>query len=561
MAKIHNLKIRNFRGIKEFDHTFNDQNFICLIGRGDSGKSTILKAISYILSPSWNITFLDNDFHNGEINNNIIIEVTLKEIPDSFINEDKFGFQLRGIDQETGVVHDELQDNHQKALTIRLTVDKDLEPIWEVVNNRLGDSINIKSRDREKLNTFFISDYIDRHFSWNQGTLLSALFKKEAPEEGVTEKNIIINALRTAKNQIDVNPFSHFDSAIEKIKAISSELGIEIDNVQTTLDFKDILIKDGKAYLHDGKIPFSLKGKGSRRLASISIQIALIENGGIILIDEIEQGLEPDRVQHLIRTLKGKNLGQIFITTHSRDVLVELEASNIFLKKPEAIQLINFGEDIQGVIRSNPEAFFSDKIIVCEGATEIGVVRAVNEYRIGQGKMSASTLGVRYADGRGNNQIDYAKAFKNAGYKVSLFCDSDVKIINDAKEELRALDICIIDTEEGNSLEDQIFRDLPWHSISSLIDYAVEEYSEESINDSFLAKYRREFGEDPPEDWRNTDTINVRKCLGIVSSKSGWYKRIDHGEIIGSIVCQSLVGIEGKRIKSEIEDLSNWIDA
>jgi putative ATP-dependent endonuclease of OLD family len=161
MAKIHNLKIQNFRGIKEFEHTFNDQNFICLIGRGDSGKSTILKAISYILSPNWNITFLDNDFHDGDITNNIIIEVTLKEIPDSFVNEDKFGFQLRGIDRETGAIHDELQDNHQKAITIRLTVDKDLEPTWEVVNNRHGDAVKIKATDREKLNTFFIADYID----------------------------------------------------------------------------------------------------------------------------------------------------------------------------------------------------------------------------------------------------------------------------------------------------------------------------------------------------------------------------------------------------------------
>jgi hypothetical protein len=59
---------------------------------------------------------------------------------------------------------------------------------------------------------------------------LSALFKKEAPEEGVTEKNIIINALRTAKSQIDGNPFSHFDSVIEKVKLISSELGIEISD-------------------------------------------------------------------------------------------------------------------------------------------------------------------------------------------------------------------------------------------------------------------------------------------------------------------------------------------
>ena len=59
MTRIHELKIKNFRGIRDFSNTFGAANFICLIGRGDSGKSTILDAISYVLSSSWNLTFFD----------------------------------------------------------------------------------------------------------------------------------------------------------------------------------------------------------------------------------------------------------------------------------------------------------------------------------------------------------------------------------------------------------------------------------------------------------------------------------------------------------------------
>jgi len=332
MAKIFKLSIQNFRGIEEFEHVFDEENFICLIGRGDSGKSTILKAISYVLSPNWNLPFMDSDFFNGNISNDIKIEVTLVNFPESFIQEDKFGLQLRGIDKETGQIEDELQDHHEKALTIRLTVNKDLEPTWEVVNDRMGDNRPIKSGDREKLNTFLVADSIDNHFSWNRGTLLNSLFKRTDNEIETIEKNIIINALRNAKSEIDSNPFSHFEAAITEINSLSTELGIDLGNVQPTLAFKEIFIKDGKAYLHDGNIPFNLKGKGSKRLTSISIQLALMKEGGIILVDEVEQGLEPDRTQHLIRTLKEKNMGQIFLTTHSRDVLVELNAKDIFLK-------------------------------------------------------------------------------------------------------------------------------------------------------------------------------------------------------------------------------------
>ena len=64
MAMISSLSIKNFRGIKEFYHEFRDKKFVCLIGRGDSGKSTILDAISYVLSPSWTIPFYDTDFYD-----------------------------------------------------------------------------------------------------------------------------------------------------------------------------------------------------------------------------------------------------------------------------------------------------------------------------------------------------------------------------------------------------------------------------------------------------------------------------------------------------------------
>ncbi len=62
MATIHEISIKIFRGIKEFKQSLYKTNFICLIGRGDSGKSTILEAISYVLSSSWNFTFYDSDF-------------------------------------------------------------------------------------------------------------------------------------------------------------------------------------------------------------------------------------------------------------------------------------------------------------------------------------------------------------------------------------------------------------------------------------------------------------------------------------------------------------------
>ncbi|MBR4341287.1 MAG: AAA family ATPase [Lachnospiraceae bacterium] len=48
--RLKHVSIKNFRGIKQADLTFPDeQRLVCLIGPGDSTKSTILTAIHYAL--------------------------------------------------------------------------------------------------------------------------------------------------------------------------------------------------------------------------------------------------------------------------------------------------------------------------------------------------------------------------------------------------------------------------------------------------------------------------------------------------------------------------------
>ncbi len=74
-----------------------------------------------------------------------------------------------------------------------------------------------------------------------------------------------------------------------------------------------------------------MDGKGTKRLVSITMQKMLVKNGGIMLVDEIEQGLEPDRIQNVARNLSTIEDGQIFISTHSKDVIQEIEACSIFV--------------------------------------------------------------------------------------------------------------------------------------------------------------------------------------------------------------------------------------
>ncbi len=49
----------------------------CLIGPGDSTKTSILEAISLLLAHRWNLDFSDADFYDGDIEQEIRIEATI----------------------------------------------------------------------------------------------------------------------------------------------------------------------------------------------------------------------------------------------------------------------------------------------------------------------------------------------------------------------------------------------------------------------------------------------------------------------------------------------------
>lgn len=66
MSHISKIKIKNFRGLKELTLDLGQEKFVIIIGRGDSGKSTILSAIHAVLCPSWNLAFSDLDFYNQD---------------------------------------------------------------------------------------------------------------------------------------------------------------------------------------------------------------------------------------------------------------------------------------------------------------------------------------------------------------------------------------------------------------------------------------------------------------------------------------------------------------
>lgn len=572
MAKLEHLRINHFRGIENFEQRF-DTGITCIIGRGDSGKSTILDAIAYLFAQSWSIRLNDSDFYSCDTSQPIIIEGTVTGFPEEFLK--KYDNHLRGITPEGVIVEDmESPDavEAEPALSIRLTVGKDLEPQWTVVSYNGVEPTVIKAVDRGELNVFAVSDYTDRHFSMNKGNPLYSLYKQLNGTAFEDTDNAVLDVVRNAKAAFDAKVGDSFDAVIGKVKEIAGQLGITLNEMKAMLDHRDIAINENKVSIHEDGIPFRLKGKGSKRLLSLAIQLALTEPSGVILIDEIEQGLEPDRVMHLVNVLAKKTDRQIIITTHSNNVMVEIPCSSLYVMRNGARGLLHVAGDLEGCIRKMPEAFFAARVLVCEGATEVGFCKAINTKRIAEGRISASCKGVCFADGTGNNLAAYAPGFRELNYPTALFCDSDAKDINEKKSEFREKGVEVIDSEDKFSIEEQIFKDVSWDTVKELIPLAIQkmievdektpEDAEQSVFDctnSFLNNSMTD-----KQGWYDNESPELRKALGKTAKKGTmeWYKRQDYGEKMGNVIMAHYGELaEGCRLKEEIDIISNWMDA
>ncbi|MDK7584542.1 AAA family ATPase [Alcaligenes faecalis subsp. phenolicus] len=533
--KIRKIKIKNFRGVKELDWNLPKANIFCLIGKGDSSKSTILEAVRYAFHPQWNLTFSDSDFHQCKVADSIIIEVTIGELTEDFCSLDKYGHHLRGWDTVTLKLTDEPEDHLESVLTVRLTVDKDLEPKWVVICDRHPDGVPFKQGDRNKVSVGLIGSYSEKQLSWATGTALAKLTEAQSLNE------LLANASRTARASLDADrPVSlkNFDAAAEKSQNIAKLLGVPVtDAYKAHLDLSSINLKVGGLALHDGDIPLRQLGLGSRRMLLCGIQRMGLEDGHITLFDEVEFGLEPHRITRLIKHVREDKRGQYFLTTHSPTVLRELTVKELHVvhSKGGVVKIISAARDeleqleVQGKIRSSTEAFLAKKVVICEGATEVGFVRGFDDHQVSKGKDPLSYHGVSLLDARGASKIkDLAKAFKSLGYDVSVLADADAEDQFSTADvaELTKLDVPVHVWSDKYSLEERAFHDLPWGSVVVSLKLAQNELCY-PVYDQVRSRFQEALDQDI-EKW--PESAKLRTAIGFAAKKAGWFKDTTRGD-------------------------------
>ncbi|WP_243048736.1 AAA family ATPase [Dyella sp. RRB7] len=566
--KIRRISIQNFRGIKDLEWNLPDQRVFCLIGKGDSAKTTILEAIRCAFNPQWNLAFNDSDFHLCKTDVPIKIEIVIGDLPDEFCAEQKYGAHLRGWDKAAFNLHDEPEDGDEIVLSVRLTVGKELEPKWRVITARNADGVDFRSADRARVNVGLIGSYSEKQLTWASGTALARITEAENLSES------LVDATRAARSSLDgqrATALKSFDTAAAKSEAVAKKLGVPVDDsFKAHLDLASISIRLGGLTLHDGEIPLRQLGLGSRRMLLCGIQKEGLDEQHITLFDEVELGLEPHRIARLMRHIKEDPTGQYFLTTHSPSVLRELTVDELHVvhKLEGGVEVVaTTGKDldglnVQGHIRSSAEAFLSMKVIVCEGATEVGFLRGLDNFWVAEGLNPLSYAGAVLLDARGASKIKpLAAGFKALHYDVFAVADGDAPqqfSPNDA-EDLTKQAIEVLIWSDQLALEQRAMLDLPWSSVLASVKLGQD--LGHPVHDNVRSKLDIALDADVMQ-W--PESPELRKAIGDAakSKSSPWFKSISDAQAWFEVIAPAFADPDFKQreLASKLSRLRTWVD-
>lgn len=567
LARIRYIDIENFRGLQRLKWQ-PAPGVNCLIGPGDVCKSTVLDAIDACIGARRNASFSDTDFYALDVMNPVSISITLGELDDGLKSMETYGNYLRSFNAETGEIDDEPEAGRETVMTLNLTVKSDLEPVWTLVSARAeaaGQARYLTWSDRIRLCPTRIGAFAENDLAWRRGSVLTKLSDEKAETSGA-----LADAARQARLAFGDIADKQLATTLGIVGDTARDLGIDIGkHPKALLDAHSVSFSGGTIALHneDG-IPLRGLGTGSARLLVAGLQRKAAKEATVILVDEVEYGLEPHRLMRLLHSIGSKETPpplQAFLTTHSPVAVRELAAEQLVVvrRDDEAHSLVVVGskKNIQGTVRMFPEAFLSHSVLVCEGASEVGVVRGIDQYRTATGKVAMAAYGVALVDAKGcDNLLPRANGFRSLGYRTNILRDDDAQPSKIVEMAFIAKAGPIFKWREGRALEDELFTCLPKEAIKSLLAYAVELHGDELVDAHIGTTSKGKLSLAHCKVAWVTPTMRACLAKACATKQNPWFKNVSAMEHCGrEIIGPALADCEAG-FREIIESVFAWID-
>lgn len=556
MVHIRKIKIENFRGVQALEW-MPSSGVNCLIGPGDSGKSTLLDAIDWCLGSKRSLPVTDADFYRLNVDSPICIDITIGDLNDSLKSLEVYASYLRGFNTDDGGIEDEPGDGLETVLTIRLSIADDLDPRWMLVSERAeaqGLSRNLAWSDRVQIAPTRIGSFAAHHLTWQKGSILTRL-----ADERADTKAALAAAAREARASFGDSAGQTLEETLAIIQDTADRLGVSGGEITAMLDAHSVSFSGGAISLHDGQgVSLRKLGLGSSRLLVAGLQNKIASEASIVLVDEVEHGLEPHRIARLLIALGAKDNSrplQVFMTTHSPVVLRELATTQLHVMRrsdEHEILAVQGTDAAQGSLRRSAEAYLGARVLVCEGATEVGLIRGIDLYRDDQGLPTFMAAGGVTVDAGGVNKVyRSAQAFLDLGYETATLRDDDKQPDEEEEGGFEDGGGAVFRWSDNHALEDEIFACIPERAAQELYRYAESIHGADLVRDHLRTACGSSID---PEKWLTNLDDDKPLMLADAAKKGGWFKRV-------SIMEDAARTIIGPALADSHPDLKNVIGA
>ena len=467
--QIRRLKIKHFRGIKELEWC-PGPGLNCLTGPADAGKSTILEAISMVLSPAPGRVASEYDYFQGIVAEGFSVEALVGKVDDELLSAWPVA-PLYTWMAHTQRVQADPDPAGESVLCIRAQGTEDLEIEHVVIDPSEGTTpLSPSKRQLFGLSAMGPATVAFRELRMSRGSLLERNVDREQ-----------LRGLITEAMQASRDGFRSPEDVEKRLQALSVRrsaiapgtgdlsLAMLTPRGQNLLGMLGLFSTAG-----DVTVPLFNAGLGTQQLTLFTLATSLIVGTPLFVVDELESGLEPFRQRDLVARIRSAigDDGQAFLTSHSPAAVGALAISEMHRVdvRDGAHSVVAYPASLSGVKDADPEALLCRLPVLVEGLTELGLLETVLHALLQKRNLTLDALGVRLVEGGGQPHVFPAiKALRGMELRCGAFLDSEHTQTGKRQELIEDPNVAFGTYTDGRCLEEALAASLPLEALDEII--------------------------------------------------------------------------------------------
>ena len=479
--QITKIEIKNFRNHKDTEINLTENSV--LVGKNNTGKTSILEALRFALDRSGRKRPVEDDFYTTEVFEAKTIQPIDIKLEFKETNTNRFSSNI--LDDFQGIwQYDETTNNEEPLRYIKLVYtckynakSKETEIDKYFVNNenKKIEKLQVNKLRLSYFPFFYLDSLRDITKQINYKSSFWGELKKDIEYDDETRKKLQkeidkINDLLLSHKNIDKLK-TELSLLQKNINQSTGELYLQAFSKRNweLLDQLDIFIKNSNSNLG---LPVSKHGSGTQNIATFLIFKAYInlllpnivdnqEAYPIIAIEEPEAHIHPQAQRELFDEIKKLN-GQKIITTHSPFIAEQTKIYDYILLRNEggvakARKIPEFKKYLRGglppeayeknktltdreehqikryALYKNSELFFSNLFILCEGDSERIFLEQIIPYHTGK---TSGRLGISVISCDGKNYSAFLKIAKILKMNWLILSDGETETKQEIKNQV-----------------------------------------------------------------------------------------------------------------------------